>query len=203
MDKSMNNPTAADWLHSLAGCLEQVGTKIDDRVATTTEAYAAVARLLEEVRSRAGAVWWVGNGGSASICSHLAQDVMNKLAIRSTALSDASLLTCMANDFGYSQIYAQPLRQMAKTGDLLIAISSSGNSENILNCATLAHELQLGLVTLSGFSEENRLWDMKADVAFHVKHDWYGIVEVAHLAVLHSVIEVMYLRSVGPGAHGD
>ena len=156
-------------------------------------AFEEVQRLLRRTRKSDGALWWVGNGGSAAICSHLSQDVVAKLHLRSFAFTDAALLTCMANDFGYSEVYAQPLREMARPGDMMIAISSSGNSPNILNSAALARDRRLQLVTLSGFSKENKLWQVPADVAFYLPSSLYGVVEVAHMTLLHGLIETMVL----------
>ena len=190
----MDHAGAQGWLRSLQVSLEATRVKVNGEMAPLSRGFEVVRGLLVSARENRSSIWWVGNGGSASICSHLAQDVMNKLAIRSMAFTDASLLTCMANDFGYPQVYAQPLRQLAAKGDLLIAISSAGNSENILNCAALARELSMDLVTLSGFSEANRLWSIPAAAAFHIAHNWYGIVEVAHLALLHGIIEALYLE---------
>ena len=109
-------------------------------------------------------------------------------------LADAPLLTCMANDFGYAEIYERPLRTLTKKGDMLIAVSSSGNSENILRYARLAREREMKLVTLSAFAEDNPLWQAEADVSFHLPTRLYGHAEVGHEALLHAVLETMMLR---------
>lgn len=187
----MMNPL--EWLNALGEIRAATRSKVADKAASLEEACAAVASLLRGIRTHGGTVWWVGNGGSCAICSHLSQDVMNKLSLRSQVLSDPSLLTCMANDFGYAEVYARSLARLSRQGDLLIAISSSGNSANILACADLVTKQGLRLITLSAFSEDNLLWGHQADVAFHLPVTLYGLAEVGHEALLHAVIECLHL----------
>ncbi len=182
-----------DWLKSLGDLHRITRCKVGGQPKELAQAYLAISNLFCATRARQGTIWWVGNGGSCAICSHLAQDVLNKLFIRSQVLSDPSLMTCMANDFGYAEVYARPLRQFARPGDTLVAISSSGNSANILACADLATESGLGLVTLSAFSEDNRLWSHEADISLFLPTTLYGLAEVGHEALLHAAIECQYL----------
>jgi D-sedoheptulose 7-phosphate isomerase len=101
----------------------------------------------------------------------------------------------MANDFGYENVYFQPLKKLAKPEDLLIAISSSGNSDNILLCAEMALGRGMKLITLSGFKDDNRLWNMKSDLSFFVPADLFGLVELTHEAILHGVVESLWLEN--------
>lgn len=186
--------TGVEWLLDLHRALQETRCKVKEEPVGLQEGMDAVATLLADLRSADGALWWVGNGGSAGLCAHLSQDALNKLGIRSMVLADAPLLTCMANDFGYPQIYERPLRTLARPGDMLIGVSSSGNSENILNCAKLAHERSMKLVTLSAFDPRNSLWQTPADVSFHLPTTLYGHAEVGHEALIHAVLETMMLR---------
>lgn len=182
-----------EWLESLANLGKMTRCKVSGRPATLSEGFAAFGDLLHSARERHATAWWVGNGGSCAICSHLAQDVMNKFFMRSMVLSDPSLMTCMANDFGYAEVYARPLARLARPGDMLVAISSSGNSPNILACADLAVRGGLALVTLSAFSEDNRLWNHDADVSMYLPVTLYGLAEVGHEALLHAAVECLFL----------
>ncbi|GAB6127070.1 SIS domain-containing protein [Humidesulfovibrio idahonensis] len=186
-----------EWLKSLGDICCKTKSKVCGAAADLPAAYVAIGDLFRATRERGGTVWWVGNGGSCAICSHLSQDVMNKLCMRSQVLSDPSLMTCMANDFGYAEIYARPLARLARAGDLLIAISSSGNSANILACADFAVAQGLRLVTLSAFSDTNLLWNHAADVSFYLPSSLYGIAEVGHEALLHAAIECQFLAEKG------
>ena len=182
-----------DWLKALGEVHSTTRCKVGGQASELAQGYLALAELLRATRERQGTVWWVGNGGSCAICSHLAQDVMNKLEMRSQVLSDPSLMTCMANDFGYAEVYARPLARLARPGDALVAISSSGNSDNILACAAVAKQMGLGLITLSAFSDTNRLWNAEADISLYLPVTLYGLAEVGHEALLHAAIECLCL----------
>lgn len=181
------------WYESLGKALKQVQVKVGENNAELKAGLDQTVALLQSTRKSGAYAWWVGNGGSAAICSHLAQDMMNKLDMKSVYQGDSSLMTCMANDFGYENVYAKPLEKLADKGDLLIAISSSGNSANILNCVDMARSKGMKIITLSGFDPENRLWNRKTDVSFFIASNLYGIVEMSHEAILHGIIETMWL----------
>lgn len=185
------------WLETLGTIAAATKCRTDGRDTALSAGYERIAELFRATRERQGTIWWVGNGGSCAICSHLAQDALNKLDVRSQVLSDPSLMTCMANDFGYEEVYSRPLRRLARPGDCLVAISSSGNSQNIVNCAGFAVEAGLGLVTLSAFGEDNKLWNHMSDVALFLPMSLYGLAEVGHEALLHAAIECQYLAEKG------
>lgn len=185
------------WLKQLNEVLQSTKCKVRGKEATLTEALAAVQEIFVQTRARNSGVWWVGNGGSSALCSHLSQDMLNKLKLRSMVFSDAPMLTCMANDFGYENIYARPLETLAATGDLLIAVSSSGQSKNILNCVDLAAQKKMPSITLSAFKPDNPLWMRPSDVSVYLPCSLYGQVEVGHEALLHSAIETLYFKEGG------
>jgi D-sedoheptulose 7-phosphate isomerase len=110
---------------------------------------------------------------------------MVRCGIPAVALVDPPTLSANANDFGWEEGFARQLEVMAKEGDLLIAISSSGESENILN-AVFKHKNKL--LTLSGFRPDNPL-RMLGNVNLWVDSENYGVVEVAHLALLHEIVK--------------
>ena len=186
--------TPKDWLLDLNKAILSSGCKKKGKIIGFEDGLTIAESLIQAKIKSGSSVWWVGNGGSAAMCSHLSQDMLNKLGARSMVLGDASLMTCMANDFGYENVYYKPLKTLAKSGDLLIAISSSGDSENIISCSKMALETGIDLISLSGLHENNRLWSMESDLSFFVTSNLYGIVEVAHEAILHSVIETLWLN---------
>jgi D-sedoheptulose 7-phosphate isomerase len=186
--------TPVEWMNNLGQVLQKTRAKISGKEVPLLDAYAHLESVFKSTRAQDASVWWVGNGGSAAMCAHLSQDMLNKLKMRSLVLADAPLLTCMANDFGYPNIYRRPLETLARKGDLIIAISSSGKSENILKCAELAKEKGMGLVSLSAFDLNNPLWSFSSDVAFYLDSNLYGVVEVGHEAVLHAAIETLWLK---------
>jgi D-sedoheptulose 7-phosphate isomerase len=133
-------------------------------------------------------VMFVGNGGSAGIAGHLAIDFAKNGGVRAVTFNDPSSLTCLGNDLGYDQVFAKQVEMQAIAGDVLIAISSSGGSKNILNAAHVAAKLKCEVVTLSGFSAGNELRKL-GDVNFFVDSAVYGFVETAHQAILHAILD--------------
>ena len=191
-DKLPTSPIG--WLDHLNRAMKASKGKINQQPASLEDTLDQAGRLFKTAIKDQTSIWWVGNGGSAAICSHLAQDVMNKLGVKSVFLGEASLLTCMANDFGYEQVYARPLKRMAEKNDVLIAISSSGNSENIISSVKLARDIEMKVITLSGMDETNMLWSLESDVSIYLDSNLYGIVEVGHEAILHGIVETLWLK---------
>lgn len=153
---------------------------------------AAVDRMVEAVRGIAGTdgkVMVVGNGGSAAIASHMATDYSKNGGIRTQAFSDPALLTCLSNDYGYDQVFARAIGIYGHPGDLVIAISSSGQSPNILNAVRAAGTLGCRTVTFSGFTPTNPLRSM-GGLNFYVDSQRYGFVELVHLALCHGVLDI-------------
>ncbi len=149
-----------------------------------TAFYEAVAKCA----AGSGKVIYIGNGGSSSIASHMAADLWKNGGIKALCFSDASLLTCLANDLGYENVYSAPTASFAEKGDVFVAISSSGKSPNILKAAETALKKGCVLVTLSGFGADNPLRSMGA-INFYVPSSVYGVVETAHAAICHAVVD--------------
>ncbi|MBN1106748.1 MAG: SIS domain-containing protein [Deltaproteobacteria bacterium] len=139
---------------------------------------------------------FIGNGASAAISSHMATDFWKTGGIRAVAFNDSSLLTCISNDFGYEHVFEKPLEMFADPGDLLVAISSSGRSPNVLGAVRAAREEQVGVITLSGFDHDNPLFS-EGDLNFHVPHHGYGPVEVVHHSICHCLLDVIMDRRQG------
>ena len=133
-------------------------------------------------------IMFIGNGGSAGIASHMAIDYSKNGNLRSQAFNDPSALTCLGNDLGYENVFAKQIDLHARSGDLLVAISSSGNSPNILGGVAEARKRGCKVVTLSGFEEDNGLRSL-GDVNFYVPSGEYGFVEITHLALCHAVVD--------------
>jgi D-sedoheptulose 7-phosphate isomerase len=116
----------------------------------------------------------IGNGGSAGIASHMAVDIWKNGGIRASAFNDPSLLTCIGNDYGYKHVFEKPIEMFAEEGDVLIAISSSGSSENILLGVEAARQKGLTVITFSGFEGNNPL-SSAGDVNFYYYATAYWI----------------------------
>lgn len=150
---------------------------------------AAVAVALQ-AKHDGKTIYFIGNGGSAAIASHMAIDWLKNGNVAAQCFNDGASITCLANDYGYDRVFAVPLVRHGKEGDLLFAISSSGQSGSILNGMAAAKAGGMGTVTLSGFAPDNPLREL-GDVNFYVPSDRYGIVEVCHHAICHSILDAV------------
>ena len=148
-----------------------------------------VRKAAHDAHDAGNKIIFIGNGGSAGIASHLAIDFSKNGGLRSLAFNDPSALTCLGNDLGYENVFAKQLDFHARPGDLLIAISSSGRSPNILNAVKMARTRNCKVATFSGFTEDNAL-RRTGDVNFYVRSHEYGFVEIAHLALCHAVLDI-------------
>lgn len=133
---------------------------------------------------KAGTIHIIGNGASASMASHYAADITKNCQIRAVVFTDVALITAMGNDYGYENGFSIALERYAREGDLLVAISSSGNSLNIVKACQKAKEMNLDLVTVSGMRSDNRIRKLGA-LNFYVAAETYGLVESTHAVLLH------------------
>ena len=100
------------------------------------------------------------------------------------------MLTCLGNDLGYERVFAKQIEMHGRAGDLLIAISSSGRSANILNAVEAGRAAGCAVVTLSGFTPDNPLRTL-GDVNFYLNSDRYGFVEIGHLTICHAILDML------------
>lgn len=151
--------------------------------------------LIEKCANANKKIMMIGNGGSASIASHISVDFWKNGGIRATAFNDSSLLTCVGNDFGYPYVFEKPIEMFSDPDDVLIAISSSGKSENILNGVKAAKSKKCPVITMSGFKPDNPL-RKTGDVNFYVSAPIgaYGYVEIAHSSLCHCIVDLIIQR---------
>lgn len=144
----------------------------------------AAAELIRPARR----VIFIGNGGSNAVCSHMAEDFMKMAGKQTLTFSDAALITCFANDFGYENALSEWVKFVYQPDDVLVAVSSSGESPNILN-AVERHKASGGeVITLSGFKAGNSL-SGKGAVNLHTPVENYGIAECFHQVILHAILD--------------
>lgn len=150
------------------------------------EGLNSAARIIKDLIRANKNLFIIGNGGSSGIASHAANDFINMCGLKCQTFHDISVLTCMTNDYGYDVTYQKLLENFSNENDCLIAISSSGNSLNIINATEKFRELNPKgkIITLSGFSQDNQLRN-KGDLNFWIDSKSYGIVEIAHQFILH------------------
>ncbi len=150
---------------------------------------SAVDHIMSTKRNSAK-VFLIGNGGSAAICSHAVIDLWNA-GVRAAVFNDPSGLTCIGNDFGYENVFSRPLELFAEERDLLIAVSSSGKSQNIINGVDRAIDKQCRVITFSGFLKDNPL-RTKGVLNFYTPSSKYGLVETSHMSILHCITDFIF-----------
>ena len=156
---------------------------------TLDAAFVKVCDLCHSAHESGNKVMFIGNGGSMGIATHMAVDFSKNGRIRATSFGDGAMLTCLGNDLGYENVFAHQIESHGRPGDVLIAISSSGKSPNILKGVEAARSRGGKVVTFSGFQEDNPLRKV-GDVNFYVQATEYGFVEVAHQAIIHAILDL-------------
>lgn len=152
-------------------------------------------KILENMTAQGKKAVVIGNGGSAAMASHLAVDLTKNASTRAINFNEADLLTCFANDFGYDAAYGKAIEFYGDIGDVLIAISSSGTSKNILNAVEAAKEVGFGkIITFSGMSNNNPLSKM-GDINFWVESRAYNIIENSHQVWMLSLVDLIIGKS--------
>ncbi|NDH67807.1 MAG: SIS domain-containing protein [Gammaproteobacteria bacterium] len=145
-----------------------------------------IVEKLVQIREEKRNLYVIGNGGSAGIAAHAVTDFANVCKLKASTLHESSLLTCMANDYGYENALARMLDLVINPGDVLIAISSSGKSANIVNATAKAKSKGAYSITLTGFASSNPVREA-GDLSIWVDSNDYGLIEVGHQFILHHI----------------
>ena len=158
------------------------------------DSFSTTVKMINSSNKNGSKVYFIGNGGSASIASHMAVDFWKNGGIKAGCFSDASMITCISNDFGFEYIFEKSILGTCNTNDIIFAISSSGNSINIHKGVQTSLDLGCKVVTLSGFSSENKLRSM-GDVNFYVPSKFYGFVELVHTSICHAILDYGFFQA--------
>jgi len=163
------------------------------RLLADPETPNLITRLKDRIalaRDAGRKIMLAGNGASASIASHLATDFSKQGRVRAMTFNDANLITALGNDCGYENWIAKALDFYADKSDVLILISSSGKSPNVVKAAHRAKELGIYVAACTGFAEDNPLGAV-ADINFWVDSRSYNIVECTHMIWLTAVVDLL------------
>ena len=153
------------------------------------------ALLLIDTLRNGNSIYSCGNGGSMSDAMHFAEELSgryrkNRSGLSAAAISDPGHITCVANDFGYEYIFSRYLEAKAKTGDCLLAISTSGTSKNIIKAVEYARESGIRVISLTGI--ENSSVGKISDVDVCVgKSEFADRIQELHIKVIHILIELV------------
>jgi D-sedoheptulose 7-phosphate isomerase len=181
-----------------AGLRDLTVTAAGGRLLAAADGFARWVQITHDGQRRGQHLYLAGNGASAMIASHFAADASKNGGLSAMTFNDPALLTATANDVSFREVFALPLRRIGRAGDLLITISSSGNSPNILRALETARSMSIQIVTLSGMCSDNRARAM-GDLNFYVPSRRYGWVECAHQLILHYWLD-QYLNLHADGA---
>ncbi len=154
------------------------------------DAILAAARTIASALRGGGKLLLCGNGGSAADCQHMAGELVSRLsadfprpALPAVALTtDSSILTALSNDFGFESVFARQVQALGRPGDVLLGISTSGTSPNVLRAVEVARRIPMATIALTG--TQGRLKDL-ADVAISVPSDSVQHMQEAHLSIEH------------------
>ena len=167
------------------------------------QALSQAVSILEQARSEAKTIYVVGNGGSASTATHIACDFSKTVIghkgdaswkpFKCVSLTDnASLITAWSNDVDFQQAYAQQLENLGSEGDVLIAISSSGSSKNIMNCIGVAKSKKIHVIGIAGFNG-GQMKDV-VDVCLSTDSQEYGPIEDIQMIMNHLMVFYFYQK---------
>ena len=133
-------------------------------------------------------IFFIGNGGSAAIAVHMTADFLKNGRMTTISMYDPATITCLGNDYGYEYVFSKQLEMHIKSDDLLVVISSSGNSENIIRAINVAIERGAQVMTFTGFKPDNKA-RQKGDYNLYVPSTEYGIVESVHNMILQQIVD--------------
>ena len=145
--------------------------------------------LINDCHNKNGKVYIVGNGGSSSVASHVSVDFAKVANIPSETFNNANLITCFANDYGHDNWVTESIKAYMQKNDIMILISSSGTSLNIVNAGNYCKENGIPLITLSGFNDDNPLSKL-GYINIHVDSKNYNYIEMSHHIILVSLVDI-------------
>lgn len=177
------------YTQEINNCLESLNEK------KLNDAYKIILKKILNKRK----IFFCGNGGSAAISNHAVCDYMKGLSdIKNinpkiiSLSSNVPIITAISNDLSYADVYLKQFENLYETNDLLVLISSSGRSANILKLLNFAKKKKVKVIGLSGFSRN--VLDKKSDISLHVKSKNYGIVEDCHQIILHTIYQAIKIN---------
>jgi D-sedoheptulose 7-phosphate isomerase len=182
----VNWSTNVDEIAKCLRCL--TATDGDGKPFDIEAAFALWTDWTVQIRELKKTIFLIGNGASASMASHVAADLAKNAHVHTEVFTDLALITAIANDLAFQEIFSEPLKRRLVPGDMVVAISSSGRSVNILQAVETTRKLDGKVVTLSAMNSENPLRRL-GDLNFYIPAQAYGMAETCHEAILHHWID--------------
>ena len=174
------------------------GVELRQRCASElSEPLLAASGLMVECLQRGGKILACGNGGSAADAQHFAAELVNRFQINRPGLAgialthDASVITSIANDFDFADVFSRQVEALGRAGDVLLAISTSGNSANVLAAMTAARQADMPCVAMCGGSGGNMLTHPASSVAICIPHQATPRIQEMHITCLHIICDLI------------
>jgi len=169
-----------------------------ETMATLAEPISNAARQMADTLLADGKILACGNGGSAADCQHFAAELLNRFEMERPGLAamalttDSSTMTSIANDYAFEQIFSKQVRALGQRGDVLLAISTSGNSKNVMEAIIAAHEREMSVVALTGRGG-GKIVEMLGsnDIHICVNHKNTARIQEVHLLSIHCLCDAI------------
>ena len=182
---------------------ESIATK-ESAVTPLAEAIVAAGKLMSDALLADGKIMSCGNGGSAADAQHFSSELLNRFEMERPGLpalaltTDASTVTSISNDYSYEEIFAKQVRALGRPEDVLLGISTSGNSENVIRAIDAAHERGMKVVALSG-RDGGRMAQQFADddVELRVPAERTARIQEVHLLIIHCLCDLIDTTLLG------
>jgi D-sedoheptulose 7-phosphate isomerase len=162
--------------------------------SSTIDDLIKIQSMFQKTSNQGGKIILAGNGGSAAMASHVAVDITKNAGIRAVTFNEYDLITTLANDFGYENWISKAIELYYNTKDIIVLISASGQSLNVLNAAIKSKEFGLPVITFSGFNSNNPLRKL-GEINLWVDSNIYNIVEMTHHIWLLAIVDMIICQT--------
>lgn len=186
---NIENKYYSNYFKTISRGLEETLYYANQQLSEPDLFFQEIKGILKKLRVTKGKIYFFGNGASAAFANHMALDFSKNGKILSRSLSDSALLTALSNDYSYEHAMMEYLKiEGAAKTDLVITISSSGNSPNIVSVLNHCKEHNINSLSLSGLKKDNKSISL-ADYSIYVPMKTYGMVECIHQIFLHLILD--------------
>ena len=182
-----------------SGLKQIVVTNQDGEEISVDEALTLWAERSKRTEDTNGLTFFCGNGASATMSEHMSHDWFQNAKMNTYTCSETAHITAISNDVSYEEVFSYRIERVLSEKDILVTISSSGNSPNIVKALEAAREKGAFCITLSGMKEDNKSRTL-GDLNFYVPLQYYGLVESAHAVILHAALD-NFLETYMGGKH--
>jgi D-sedoheptulose 7-phosphate isomerase len=190
-----------EYINNVKTALDQVKvTDYNGKEYNINQAFDIWATKAKEIRDNLnGLLFFCGNGASASMAEHMSHDWFQNAKVNTTTNAETAHITAISNDLSYEDVFSYRIERILSEKDMLIGISSSGNSPNIVKAIVAGRKKGAFIITVSGKEKDNQIRQM-GHLNFHVELGTYGLVESAHAVLIHSALDYFLQKYMG-GMH--